>query len=205
MNRRELLAGKARAKSPSVSLGPQYYTNAVLRTQDNQPVKFYRDLIQDKLVMINFMYTRCQGACPTNTANLVKVQRALGDRVGRDIFMYSITLKPEEDDPAALKKYAEEHGVGPGWRFLTGSDFDLTTIRFRMYRWELPALDFNIEQHVGMARIVNDRINRWSMCPLFARHGQIVDAVSWAEETKPYDVRMQKNRAAQAKIKGAAA
>lgn len=201
MNRRNLFAKIASSGSrPAASLGPEYYTNTVLRTHENKEVRFYDDLIKGKLVVFNFMYANCQGACPMTTANLLKVQHALKNRVGKDIFMYSITLKPEEDDPKALKEYAEMHGVKPGWLFLTGDPFELTTIRFRLFRWDNPGLDFDVNQHTGMVRIINDTINRWSMCPTLAQPYQIVNAISWAEPTKPYKVRLQENIAAQARI-----
>src|ERR671925_1366788 len=98
MDRRELFTSFASCRIPkTASLGASHYTNAVLRTHENKKVRFYDDLIKDKLVVINFMYANCQSACPRSTSNLVKVQRMLGGRVGRDIFMYSITLKPEQD------------------------------------------------------------------------------------------------------------
>ncbi len=201
MNRRDFLtcpvAGMSR---PSASWGPEYYTNTVLRTHENKPVRFYNDLIKGKLVVINFMYAKCQGICPRSTANLLKVQQALHDRVGRDIFMYSITLKPEEDSPAVLKEYARMHGVKPGWLFLTGSEYDITTIRFKLFRWDHPAVDFDINQHTGMVRIINDSFNRWGMCPTLAKPEQIVDAITWAEPTKPLETRLRENRQKQVKI-----
>src|SRR5215813_14078367 len=102
MNRRQLFARFASSASrPAGTLGSKYFTNAVLRTHEGKEVRFYDDLIKGKHVVINFMYANCESACPAITANLVKVQEALKDRIGKDIFMYSITLKPEEDDPAA--------------------------------------------------------------------------------------------------------
>jgi protein SCO1 len=201
MNRRELFTSPAsKTASPSASLGPDYYTNAVLRTQDGRSVRFYDDLIKGKLAVVNFMYASCDGACPRSTANLLKVQQALGRRVGRDVFMYSISLKPEQDDPAALKRYATAHGVKPGWLFLTGDEHDITTIRFRLFRWDHPVLDFDIKQHTGMVRIINDPLNRWSMCPTFAKPHQIVDAISWAEPTRPLQERLRENLVRQARI-----
>src|SRR5439155_106099 len=82
---------------------------------EGKTVRFYDDLIRGRIVTVNFMYARCQNICPGMTSNLSMVQRALGDRVGRDIFMSSITLKPEEDTPAVLRSYASTHGVKPGW------------------------------------------------------------------------------------------
>jgi protein SCO1/2 len=199
MDRRALFTGANTAPLPSASLGPDYYTNAVLRTQDGEEVRFYDDLIKDKIVAINFIYTQCEGACPLTTSNLVRVQKLLGKRLGRDIFMYTLTLKPWQDDAAALEEYAKAHGVGPGWKFLTGDDYDLTTIRFKLFRWDHPALDFNLEQHTGMVRVINDRQDRWSMCPTLATPEQIVDAIAWAEPTKPLAVRQHAGYAIQAK------
>src|SRR6185295_14440735 len=107
------------------SPGPAIFTNALLRTHENKAVRFYDDLIRGKHVLINMMYATCEGACPIVTANLVKVHEALKDRMGKDLFMYSITVKPEEDDPAALKEYADMHrALLPGWTFLTGDPYD---------------------------------------------------------------------------------
>lgn len=78
----------------------------------DKEVWFYDDLIKDKSVRINFIYSRCaDGNLPLITAHLVQVQRLLGDRVGRDIFMYSITLNPRHDSPRVMRDY----GVGAGW------------------------------------------------------------------------------------------
>ena len=41
-----------------------------------------------------------------------QVQKALGDCVGRDIHIYSITLLPDFDTPKVLKKYAADNKVG---------------------------------------------------------------------------------------------
>ncbi len=90
----------------------------LLRTQDGKVVDFY-DLVKDKTVIINFMFTECKGSCPQATRNLVQVQNLLGKRLGTDVYMYSITVKPTHDIPQVLKKYAEVHKARPGWTFLT--------------------------------------------------------------------------------------
>src|SRR5215813_10354945 len=89
----------------------RYFPNVVLTTHEGKKVRFYDDLIKDKIVTINFMYATCEGVCPGITANLVEVQELLGKRVGRDIFMYSITLKPEQDTPKVLKNYVKMHRI----------------------------------------------------------------------------------------------
>src|SRR5215469_10564445 len=71
--------------------------NIPLITHEGKRVMFYDDLVKDKVVTLNFFFTHCDEICPLVTANLAKVQKLLGDQVGRDIYMYSFTLKPEED------------------------------------------------------------------------------------------------------------
>jgi protein SCO1 len=108
--------------------GAAYFPNVALTTQDGKTVHFYDDLLKDKVVAIDLIYTHCRFSCPLETARLVQVQRLLGDRVGKDIHFYSITLDPKRDTPEVLKAYAEKFHVGPGWLFLTGSDEDVKAI-----------------------------------------------------------------------------
>jgi len=202
MDRRQFLSGFSGSKACSVSasLGAEYFTNARLRTHENKEVRFYEDLIKGKQVVIDFMYTRCQGICPIATANLVKVQKALKDRVGRDIFMYSISLKPEEDDPATLNEYAKAHGVKPGWLFLTGDRFDIDTLRMRLLSEFHPAIDLNPDQHTGMIRVINDSLNRWFCAPAGASVETLVQTVRWCDPPKSREARMRENSIIQAKI-----
>jgi protein SCO1/2 len=133
MNRRELLTGLSNVKPRFVphpaSPGVRKYTNALFKTQDGKEVRFYDDLIKGRQAVINFMYADCHGACPKVTATMVKIYNELKHRMGRDLFFYSISIKPEEDDPAALKAYAKMHGADlPGWTFLTGDRYDVDTL-----------------------------------------------------------------------------
>ncbi|MBC7444918.1 MAG: SCO family protein [Polaromonas sp.] len=73
-----------------------------------------------RTVLFNMMQSVCAGICPANTANLLQVQQALGSRMGKDIFMVSMTLQPEFDTPDALREYVGRYGIQPGWTFLTG-------------------------------------------------------------------------------------
>jgi protein SCO1/2 len=108
--------------------GADYFPNVALTTQDGRVVHFYDDLIKGKSVAVNLIYTRCTANCPLETAKLAQVQRILGDRVGKDIFFYSITIDPDHDTPRALKEYAEKFHAGPGWLFLTGKEEDIRLV-----------------------------------------------------------------------------
>jgi len=112
--------------------GANYFPNTPLVTQDGQKVRFFDDLIKDKVVAINFIFTGCSDSCPVETARLRQVQKILGDRVGKDIFFYSISIDPYNDTPATLKRYAEKFGIGPGWTLLTGEPDDIEQLRRRL-------------------------------------------------------------------------
>ena len=112
--------------------GKDYLPNVEVQNQDGQTFRFYDDLIKDKLVVINFIYTTCTDICPLTTARLAQVQEKLGSVVGRDIFMYSITIDPEHDGPTQLKQHADAFQIGPGWQFLTGKPEDIAQIRYKL-------------------------------------------------------------------------
>jgi protein SCO1 len=144
--------------------------NVELVTQEGRRVHFYDDLVKDKVVVINFIYTNCQKACPPIMANLVKVQKLLHDRIGNNIFMYSITLKPKEDGPQELKKYATTYDIGPGWLLLTGKPEDVELLRASLgFKYRDPAEDADKSNHIGMVRIGNEPMMRWSACEGQAR------------------------------------
>jgi protein SCO1/2 len=152
--------------------------NVPLRTHTGRTVRFHDDLLRGKLVVINMMYAGCTDSCPPTTHNLLLVQQMLGDRVGRDIFMYSITLKPEQDSPLDLAAYAKSHAVQPGWLFLTGAPRDIEQLRFALGFYDPdPQVDRQEGRHVGMVRIGNDRVRRWGMAPALADPRQIVAAI----------------------------
>jgi protein SCO1 len=131
-----LKSGLAAAAPPGSPWGRDYFPNIALVNQDGKTLHFYDDMIKDKVVIINFIFTSCPNVCPLQTAKLRQVEEALGDRVGRDIFMYSISIDPEHDTPAVLKAYAQKFKVGPGWQFLTGKMEDINLLRKKLGLYE---------------------------------------------------------------------
>jgi protein SCO1/2 len=199
VNRREMLAKFAAARQRGGFTAPtpgsektsreltqaRYFPNVELTTHEGKKVRFYDDLIKDKIVVINFMYAQCEGICPGITANLVKVQKILEDRVGRDIFMYSITLKPEEDSPKELKHYVEMHRVKPGWLFLTGKPDEIDMLRRKLgFSDTNPKLDQDKANHIGMVRYGNEPRQWWAMCPGQAHAEWIVSSILWMDGPK---------------------
>jgi protein SCO1/2 len=140
--------------------GAGYFPNVELTTQDGKVVHFYDDLIKGKIVAIDLIYTTCQYACPLETARMAQVQRLLGDRMGRDVFFYSITIDPEHDTPAVLKDYAEKYNAGPGWLFLTGKaeDIDLISRKTGLYSEPNPN---NPDGHTPSLLVGNEVTGQW--------------------------------------------
>ncbi|SFQ09022.1 protein SCO1/2 [Geopseudomonas sagittaria] len=155
------------------------WPNTRLLTHDGREVRFYDDLIRGKVVAINMMYVMCGRICPAMTANLRQVQKMLGARAGRDVFLYSITLQPELDTPQILKEYAERNHVGPGWLFLTGEPADIEELRYSLGFYDRdPLVDGNKATHTGMVRIGNDAYQRWTMAPALSAPTHILAAVN---------------------------
>jgi protein SCO1/2 len=163
----------------------RYFPNLVLTTQEGKKVKFYDDLVKDKIVVFNMFYAKCEGICSPVTRNLVRVQNLLGDRVGKDIFFYSFSLKPKEDTVAALKHYAEMHKVKPGWLFLTGSADDMETIRRKLgFVDPDPEVDKDTSNHIGVLKYGNEPLERWGGCPGMQAPDAIAEAIGWVDWPK---------------------
>ena len=166
-------------KHPAGDRRRSRFPNVLLRTHEDQEVRFYDDLIKDKTVLINFIYTECQGSCPLTTATLGQVQHALGERVGRDIFMYSISVDPEHDTPEALRKYAKHFEVQPGWLFLTGTQANIAQIRAGF--GDNPSLEAGQSNHLNVIRLGIEPLERWGGGPTWSTPKTIIRYLSWIE------------------------
>lgn len=142
--------------------GRNYFPNVPLVTQDGKTVRFYDDLIKDKVVLVNFIFTGCSAACGLETARLKQVADLLGPRLGKDVFFYSISIDPDNDTPEALKAYMEKFDIsGPGWTFFTGKLKDIDLLRTR-YGMNLPpkGADGQIDHDLAMM-LGNGATGRW--------------------------------------------
>jgi len=167
--------------SPRETFQQHFLPNVTLRTHENKEVRFYDDLVKDKVVIINMMYASCKDLCPLLTTNLGRVHKLLdqqGKRVGRDLYMYSISIDPDNDTPEVLKAYMAKFGIGAGWTFLTGTPKDIEFLRRSLgYEDPLPWRDKNKENHAGMLRYGNEPLTRWAMAQGMANPKWIVELV----------------------------
>jgi cytochrome oxidase Cu insertion factor (SCO1/SenC/PrrC family) len=152
-----ILAGISTVNAAS-PWGENYFTNVPLTTQEGKTVHFFDDLIKDKIVVINFIYTHCADTCPLETAQLVRVQKILGDRVGKDVFFYSISIDPEHDTPKVLKEYKERFKAH--WTFLTGKESDIIQLRKKLGLYVEEIQDGSNNHNVNLI-IGNQTTGRW--------------------------------------------
>lgn len=155
------------------SAAAKYFPNQILLTQDNQPVHFYDDILKGKVVLINFVFTNCQGVCSPMTANLARVQGYLAERLGREVVMVSISVDPLTDTPERLKTFAEKFKVKPGWYFLTGKKENVD--------WVLYKLGGYVEDkqtHSSVLIIGNEATGEWMKVHAMSNPTEIASAVT---------------------------
>lgn len=144
--------------------------DTVLTDQDGRKQKFKSEVIADRLVAINFIYTSCTTVCPVQSAIFANVQKRLGDRAGKDIAMISVTVDPLRDTPPVLKRFASTYHAGPGWRFLTGSAQKVEEV--------LKAFDVyiaNFDDHPATVVVGDPRSGEWVRYFGFSAAAQIVN------------------------------
>jgi protein SCO1/2 len=135
-------------------------------THTGRRARFRTDLVADHVVLLNVFFTTCGDTCPLVTQNLAALRELLGDRIGRDVFMYSISLLPELETPEVLREYAALHGIGPGWELLTGAPADVGLLRRGLgFTGPSPEADLLDDQHTGMLRYGSAALDRWSASP----------------------------------------
>ncbi len=133
-----------------------YFTDIELIDQHGQTQRLYSDLIQDKIVVINAFFTSCTGSCPVMAGHLVKVQDWLGERLGKEVLMLSISVDPATDTQARLAEYAERFGSREGWYFLSGEVANVEAALRKLGQYvDEPAA------HTSVMMIGNDRTSLW--------------------------------------------
>ena len=138
-----------------------YFTNLEVIDQDRRKLKFYDDVLKDKVVVINFIFTNCQGACPLMTRNLTLVRDLLGPEVGNEIHFVSVSIDPMRDTPAAMKEFAQTHDADQDyWRFVTGDPKNLEYIVKKLGQFT-----DDVEAHSTLLLAANVRTAHWTKIP----------------------------------------
>ena len=158
----------------------KYFTDVQLVNQDGEKMRLYTDLLQGKTIIINTFFATCQGSCLPLMRNLQKVQEALGDRLGKDARIISISVDPAVDTPAALKAYATKLQVKPGWYLLTG---DKESVEFALKK--LGQFVETKESHLNIFIIGNERTGLWKKAFGLAKSEDLVKVVDSVINDQP--------------------
>jgi protein SCO1 len=150
----------------------KYFTDVELINQNGEKMRFYSDLLQGKVVVINSFFATCQGSCLPMNRNLEKVQQALGDHIGKDVFIISISVDPTVDSPAGLKEYAKKLHARPGWYFLTG---EKQNVDFALNK--LGQFVSDKQDHLNIFIIGNERTGLWKKAFGLAPSDELVKVV----------------------------
>ncbi|HRC86981.1 MAG TPA: SCO family protein [Thermoanaerobaculia bacterium] len=136
--------------------GRAYFTDVVLIDQQGHEQRLWSDLVENRVVLISPFFTHCEGVCPKLSATLGRLQDRLGDRLGKDVLMLSITVDPARDTPAKVREYAAQLKARPGWLFLSGKKENVDLA--------LTKLGYYVDQPEGHSNLVivgNERTGLW--------------------------------------------
>lgn len=163
------------------------FPNVLVLTHENRRALFYDDLLRGKLVLVNFMSISDEPVYRT-TGHIAGVQPYLGERLGREVFIYSLTVDPRRDTPAALAKFAAAHGAKPGWLFLSGAPETMEALHGRFFV-SGPAAPPHAHMHgagdtdcsMAMIRCGNEVTGRWLTVPARIAPQDIAMRIGWLE------------------------
>src|SRR5687767_3206376 len=140
--------------------------------QHGNALNFHTDLIKDKTVAINFIFTNCTTICPPLAATFARLQKEMGDRIGKDVHLISISVDPVTDTPERLKAWGAKFKAGPGWTFVTGEKQEIDKL--------LNALGAAVskrEDHTPALIIGNDSKGVWTRTYGLAKIPQIIGVI----------------------------
>ena len=152
----------AAAKGGGEVWGGNYFPNHELTAHTGEKLRFFDDVIKGKVVAINFIFTSCTDICPMETARLSTVFNLLGDRVGEDVFFYSITIDPANDTVEVLNDYTKKFGIdSKRWKFLTGDKAEIDQIREAFGLFSTPEEEADLSNHNINLMIGNQATGQW--------------------------------------------
>ena len=180
------IGAQSKSAAPDDKEAParNYFTDVQLINQDGKPMRFYSDLLKDKVVIINTFFTTCTSVCPPMSRNLEQVQSWLGDRLGKDVHIISISVDPAVDTPPRLKDYAQKYKAKPGWFFLTGNK---ENAEFALRK--IGSFVESRDDHSTVIIIGNLNTGLWKKAMGMAKPEDLIKVVESVVDDKPGDVK----------------
>lgn len=144
-------------------------------TQDGRQVRFYRDLVAGRTVAINFIFTTCTTVCPPMGAYFGKLQDELGERLGRDVHLISVSVDPLTDTAERMAAWGARFGAREGWTLVTGDVHEVE----RLLK-ALGVFTADAEDHAPVALIGNDAAGEWTRASGLARPAELAALIDRA-------------------------
>jgi protein SCO1 len=171
------------------------FANVPVTNQFGKTYHFREDLIRDRAVVINTMFTVCRGSCPGTSEKLQSLRTHLSRLLGKRVSLLSITIDPKQDTPAAMKDYASLYDAGEpakesecDWHFLTSTPDHIETLRRSLGFYDLNAkIDADITRHASLLLMGNDAADRWATSPAQIREGLIFEPMRRILGTTPQE------------------
>jgi len=165
-------AAQPAATPETETLGALNLPDVPVVDQDGKPRNFYTDLVKDKVVAVNFVFTTCRTICPPMGATFGKLQQVLGERAGKDVHLISVSVDPGTDTPERLKAWGQKFGAGPGWTLVTGDRAEITRLlkAFGVYT-------ANIGDHSPLVLVGNDGRRQWTRAYGLAAPAKLVEVI----------------------------
>lgn len=143
-------------RARQIEAARQYFTDVELINQYGEPMRLYSDLLQGKVVVINTIFTTCTGICPLMSKSYETLQERVGDRLGEDVHLISISVDPENDTPEKMREWGDKFHARRGWYLVTG---DPENVAFALQK--LGQYVEDPEAHQGIMLMGNDRTGLW--------------------------------------------
>lgn len=150
----------------------KYFSDVELINQDGEKVHFYTDILKGKVVVVNAFFTTCTSICPPMNRNMEKIQEALGDRLGKEVFLVSISVDPVTDTPPRLKEYAQKFHARAGWTFLTGKKENVDWALYKIGHYVE-----NKDDHTNIFIIGNEPKSLWKKAFGLAQSAELIRLV----------------------------
>jgi protein SCO1/2 len=177
-----LHASGQEARQPADNAGPptngqgsdqkRSIPDAEVFNQDGKRIRFYSDLIKDKVVIINFLFTSCSFICPMQGESFSKLQAALGERLGSEVYLVSVSADPEGDTPERLKIWGSKFGARPGWTLVTGKKSEIDKVAMA-----LTGAPVVKGEHSPVVFVGSDKTGRWVRAYGLAEPGKFASLI----------------------------
>jgi len=157
-----------------------YFTDTEVIDQNGKKMRFYSDVLKGRVVLISFIFTNCEFACPMQAQKLKQARAAMVPAIKDEVWFVTLSVDPERDTPEAMKKFAERQGVDESrWIFLTGDKENLEFLVKRLGQYTP-----DIESHTTLMLAGNTITRHWTrVLPMVPPDGIAQQMRALVEET----------------------